>query len=373
MANYWMHNGFLQVEGEKMAKSAGNFVTIRDLRQRKKFGGRRWPSRVIRFAMLQAQYRQPIDWSVRLLEQSEVRLERWRDFAAERISRRQNNDLLNEFLSMLADDLNTPAAFAVVDRALNREQTTDADRYTVYQILRLLGLRAKRSRVAQTAEHFRTLRDAVQGLSEQEWSHALSESQLERVESGGALSPETQLLIFLDALTDYWDRLRVESDWSKQFWPELSRQDESELPRRRALQTINNSLRYFLELGHYSKNDWNNFFATATQQTRFKSSNLKPETSLLIYIDTLATTWRAVRPRFSYYSLRIRELKGRLLADAKPADSDFELQVRRLIADRQLARDEKRYSDADKIRNQLLGMGVVLKDSKDGTTWEISG
>ena len=63
MANVWMHNGFLQVEGEKMSKSLGNFVTIRELLER--IGGRRWPGEVlIRFAMLATHYRQPIDWQV---------------------------------------------------------------------------------------------------------------------------------------------------------------------------------------------------------------------------------------------------------------------------------------------------------------------
>src|SRR6201995_5348149 len=51
MANYWLHNGFLQVEGEKMSKSLGNFVTIRELLNDRKFGGQRWNGRVLRLAM----------------------------------------------------------------------------------------------------------------------------------------------------------------------------------------------------------------------------------------------------------------------------------------------------------------------------------
>ena len=69
MANVWMHNGFLQVEGEKMSKSRlGNFVTIHDLLRTAKFGGRRWPGEVLRLAMLKTHYRQPIDWTVKALE-----------------------------------------------------------------------------------------------------------------------------------------------------------------------------------------------------------------------------------------------------------------------------------------------------------------
>ena len=62
MAKLWMHNGFLQVEGEKMSKSLGNFVTIRELLTSDTFGGRKWRGDVLRFAMLRTHYRQPIDW-----------------------------------------------------------------------------------------------------------------------------------------------------------------------------------------------------------------------------------------------------------------------------------------------------------------------
>ncbi len=70
MANVWMHNGFLQVEGEKMSKSLGNFVTIHELLHTEKFGGRKWPGEVLRLAMLRTHYRQPIDWTVQRLDGS---------------------------------------------------------------------------------------------------------------------------------------------------------------------------------------------------------------------------------------------------------------------------------------------------------------
>ena len=77
MANYWMHNGFLQVEGRKMSKSEGNFVTIHELLETEKFGGRKWPGEVLRLAMLMTHYREPIDFSVRRLEEAENILSRW--------------------------------------------------------------------------------------------------------------------------------------------------------------------------------------------------------------------------------------------------------------------------------------------------------
>ena len=70
LAKVWMHNGFLQVEGEKMSKSAGNFFTIRDLLAD-------WPGEVLRFNMLRTHYRQPIDFTIAGLKESWKTLERW--------------------------------------------------------------------------------------------------------------------------------------------------------------------------------------------------------------------------------------------------------------------------------------------------------
>jgi cysteinyl-tRNA synthetase len=64
MANIWMHNGFLQVEGQKMSKSEGNFFTINEVLQD-------WPGGVFRFNMLRTHYRQPIDWTFKGLEECE--------------------------------------------------------------------------------------------------------------------------------------------------------------------------------------------------------------------------------------------------------------------------------------------------------------
>ena len=82
MANLWMHNGFLQVEGEKMSKSLGNFVTMHELLRTDVFGGRPWPGPVLRFAMLRSHYRQPIDWTVRALEEAERTTQRFARVAA---------------------------------------------------------------------------------------------------------------------------------------------------------------------------------------------------------------------------------------------------------------------------------------------------
>jgi cysteinyl-tRNA synthetase len=104
MANYWLHNGFLQVEGRKMAKSEGNFVTIHELLRTEKFGGRKWPGEVLRLAMLMTHYREPIDFSVRKLEEAEnilTKLRRKADSAAPGV-------LDSSFVDALSDDLDLP-------------------------------------------------------------------------------------------------------------------------------------------------------------------------------------------------------------------------------------------------------------------------
>ncbi|MGQ3353250.1 MAG: cysteine--tRNA ligase [Phreatobacter sp.] len=106
MANVWMHNGFLQVEGEKMSKSLGNFVTIQELLDG--WQGKAWPGDVLRLTMLKTHYRQPIDWTVRAMEESWKTLEGWyRAIAGVTAS-----TVPDSVLEALGDDLNTAKAMA---------------------------------------------------------------------------------------------------------------------------------------------------------------------------------------------------------------------------------------------------------------------
>jgi cysteinyl-tRNA synthetase len=104
MANVWMHNGFLQVEGKKMSKSEGNFVTIHELLETEKFGGRKWPGEVLRLAMLMTHYREPIDFSVKRLEEAERLLSKWP------VDGDPDAAPHESVVAALADDLNTVAA-----------------------------------------------------------------------------------------------------------------------------------------------------------------------------------------------------------------------------------------------------------------------
>ena len=112
MANVWMHNGFLQVEGQKMSKSLGNFVTIRDVLKSFSFGGRPWPGDVVRLAMLRTHYRQPIDWTVSALSEARTAFASWT--VSTEFPRTADETLAPRVLDALLDDLNTPRAIAEI-------------------------------------------------------------------------------------------------------------------------------------------------------------------------------------------------------------------------------------------------------------------
>jgi len=198
MANYWMHNGFLQVEGEKMSKSLGNFVTINELLKD-------WPGEVVRFTMLQTQYRQPINWTIAGLREAQKNLDHWYDLTADM----EPGYLCADALDALLDDLNTPKAFAAL--------------------------------------------------------HDL------RGEAAKGVKPA--------------------------------------------------------------------------------AASLKASAQLISLLQLPATKWAAFRPA----SLSIDETKVVSLIEARTA-----------------ARAEKNFRESDRIRDELAAMGIVLKDSKDGTTWEIA-
>jgi len=129
MANYWMHNGFLEVEGDKMSKSTGNFVTIRDLLAD-------WPGEVLRLNMLKTHYRSPIDWTLKGLEEAAKTLDDWYWVAAD-VKGEQLSDVVIEALS---DDLNTPQMIASLHSLRNRAASgNERDRSQFAESLRLLG------------------------------------------------------------------------------------------------------------------------------------------------------------------------------------------------------------------------------------------
>lgn len=129
MAKYWLHNGYLQVEGRKMSKSEGNFVTIHDLLT--EWQGYGWSGEALRLTMLRTAYRQPIDWTFDSLEASHKMLLGWYRKLEGVVPA---DTIPSAVVSALQDDLNTPATIAEL-AALDRK----SDHPGLLSALRFLG------------------------------------------------------------------------------------------------------------------------------------------------------------------------------------------------------------------------------------------
>ena len=142
MANVWMHNGFLQVEGEKMSKSLGNFVTVHELLTG--WQGYAWPGEALRLNMLRTHYRQPLDWTLVALNDSHRTLWDWYG-DVERAA--PAPDVPAPVLDALSDDLNTPKAIAELHK-LHRAGHFEELRAAL-QLLGFSGERGSIERVQQ--------------------------------------------------------------------------------------------------------------------------------------------------------------------------------------------------------------------------------
>ena len=132
MARYWVHNGFVNVDAEKMSKSIGNVLLARDLLKEA-------PGEAIRWALLSAQYRQPLDWTDALLEQAKTNLDRIYRTLAGLPKSDAPADPPTAVLAALEDDLNTPAAFAALFQAARAAKTAE-DRASLEAAGALFGL-----------------------------------------------------------------------------------------------------------------------------------------------------------------------------------------------------------------------------------------
>jgi cysteinyl-tRNA synthetase len=138
MARVWMHNEHLQVNGDKMSKSLGNFITIRDLWRGSVFGGRSWDGAVLRLALLRTHYRHPTDLTVQALQDADRTLRGWAKLLPQIAA---SGAPASAVLAALSDDLNTPLAIAQMHhlavKARNGDEQARAD---LGQAAALLGL-----------------------------------------------------------------------------------------------------------------------------------------------------------------------------------------------------------------------------------------
>ena len=127
-ANFWMHARFLQVEGEKMSKSKGNFFTVRDVLEGRVTGNKVDPA-VLRYELIKAHYRTNMNFTVKGLEDSAKSVKKLRELKSKLISQGGNPNIeidhslptLNEFMTALADDLNIAGALGIVFSWVNGE------------------------------------------------------------------------------------------------------------------------------------------------------------------------------------------------------------------------------------------------------------
>jgi len=270
MANYWMHNGFLQVEGEKMSKSLGNFVTIRELLSS-------WTGPVIRYAMLQTHCRQPINWTTSRLEQARHEMGIWaglysgsqahHDYVERKFAKIPPQPTA-ELLSALEDDLNTPNAIAVLRKQFSEESMIDGLTKDFFQNCEFLGLLNGDNIGALEDEHV----------------------------SGSNVQPH----LLFDAMP-------------------------------------------------YVRN------------FRVGIANKRPEIVERAEKELAAIGVKAVDLHDGFISITALDKSGEL--DVTAIDA--------LVAKRTEARNRKDWKESDRIRDELAAMGVELKDTKDGTTWEV--
>jgi cysteinyl-tRNA synthetase len=274
LASFWMHNGFLEVEGAKMSKSLGNFVTIHELLDE-------FPAGAIRLAMLETHYTQPINWTRDKVRAARDELSEW----AARFSGSQAEIGLNYHSSVahvaqswrphqavieaLGDDLNTPGVITAL-RALYRKND-DASYLSLIASCAFLGLFEKRSILAYHPHLTATATEVGPQVASEIWPQA-------------------------DALKVAWINKRL--DVVEQIKRELA---------SKGLDAI---------------------------------------------LDTMGGLSLRFASRVTY---------------ARPSKDPIEV----LVAEREAARKAKKFAEADRIRQELEQMGVILKDTPEGTKWEL--
>ena len=128
-AKYWMHNGYVTVDGKKMSKSDGNFITINNLKNN--FSGQ-----IVRLCILGTHYRQPLDWNFKILETNKKILDNWYSFYSS-----NEDEISDELFNILLDDLNTPKFITSIHDLYNKAKTGNVSaKKNLNSALKFIGL-----------------------------------------------------------------------------------------------------------------------------------------------------------------------------------------------------------------------------------------
>ena len=342
MAKVWMHNGFLQVEGEKMAKSAGNFFTVKDLLDEGV------PGEVIRFALLSTHYRQPLDWTKDRVEEATATLRKWRALtdgvapAAE---------MPAGVLAALADDLNTSKVMAelhalagqgdasklVIGANLIGLLTPELSNWNWQQPTKRVVFRA----INSLTSPLDGVVDPTQGISK-----ALR--PLKGLEK--ALRPLQEIEKILKPFKDVEKILRPHDGFEKLLQSQTG--IEKALRPLASLESLWGSqlgLAKILQNSRLAQLD--EMFAKLGEPLRSFAKRIKEFESE--YDDLLATA------------------DGEVPLDPKVFKRARDLRINDLIANRSTARKDRDYSTADALRKEADAAGFILIDTKNGTFWGI--
>ena len=132
-AKYWMHNGFVTIDGEKMSKSLGNIILVNELTQK-------YHGEVIRLALLSTHYRQALDWNDNVIHQARKLLDKLYSLLNELNDVKESKEPDNDLIEMLLDDLNTPGLMANINKLLkNAESLKEGDKPNLKSNLLLIG------------------------------------------------------------------------------------------------------------------------------------------------------------------------------------------------------------------------------------------
>jgi len=152
-ANYWVHNGFITISNEKMAKSQGNILKIKDLK--KNINGQ-----VLRLALITTHYKQPLDWNDKLLRECQKTLNKWYDCY---IQVKKKVLIPDELLAPLYDDLNTPSYIANIHKLYEKaHQGNDQDKEVFTTACNFIGL------LSETKDQWLKFKKEKSEISEEE-------------------------------------------------------------------------------------------------------------------------------------------------------------------------------------------------------------
>ena len=133
-AKYWMHNGFVTINGEKMAKSLGNIILVKDLAEN-------YHGEVIRLALLSSHYRQGLDWNEKVIHQAKKLINKLYQIKDElddvTISNKNENNL--DAISILMDDLNTPGLITELNNIVKEYNSSNSDKENIKSRLSIIS------------------------------------------------------------------------------------------------------------------------------------------------------------------------------------------------------------------------------------------